>query len=144
MGGRNDRPVVVPANAGADARDVGPVEVGRDGGVVSRVPDALDLAWWSEPAHLAGRVLPRSRLNEAGSLLVERDAEDAPRHVVVDRSHVAGSPDLRAVWRQSGRLSTTERAAVTNSASPRTRWVGCASLIRAFLIQTACGPRRCN
>src|SRR5215211_407626 len=49
--------VVVAAGGGADARDVGAVDVDRDRRLVAGVAHAVDVAGRREPAHVAGMVL---------------------------------------------------------------------------------------
>jgi hypothetical protein len=90
--------VVIAADAGTDAGQVGAVDVDRDGGDVADVADPVDVAWRRKAAYVAGIVVSYAELAE---LLVEQflvfdaldDAEYAPADVVVDSGDLAGSPD---------------------------------------------------
>src|SRR4051812_13902785 len=87
-----DRKVVEAAGAGADAAQVGAVDVQGDGGLVADVADAVDVAGRGEGADLAGRVRVVAGLDQGRAVVGERieilvlhagqDAEHAPGHVV--------------------------------------------------------------
>src|SRR5215210_1666053 len=90
--------VVVAAGAGADARQVGAVDVDRDRRRVGDVVHAVDVAGRREAADVAGVVVALADHVEVGveQLLVLDaldDAEHAPGDVVVDASDLPGPPD---------------------------------------------------
>src|SRR6478609_7510294 len=89
--------VVVAPDARADARDVRSVDVNRDRGRVSRVVDAVDITGRREAADVASMVVAAAdhvelHVVELFVLDTLDDAEDAPRHVVVDASQLARPP----------------------------------------------------
>src|SRR5689334_11884578 len=92
--------VVVATHAGAGAREVGAVDVQRDGGRVSDVANPVDVAGGRESAYVAGVVCVRA---DAVEVPVEQflvldtldDAEGAPADVVVDPGALARTPDQR-------------------------------------------------
>src|SRR5215216_2532968 len=98
FGDRGSRSVVVAAGAGADAGDVGAVDVDGDGGLVGGVVDAVDVAGWREAADVAGVVVALADQVEVGVeefLVFDAldDAEHAPGDVVVDAGDLSGPPD---------------------------------------------------
>ena len=93
---------VHPPDAAADDRQVGTVDVQRDGGRVTGVVHAVDVARWHQPRHVTGERDRRAGHDqvavggEAVARLVLRaliDADDAPGQVVVDRGGLSREPD---------------------------------------------------
>ena len=91
---------VHPTDAAADDRQVGTVDVQRDGGRVTGVVHAVDVARWHQPRHVTGERDRRAGLDQAtvGGEAVARlvlrpliDPDDAPGQVVVDRGRLSGS-----------------------------------------------------
>src|ERR1700694_3381827 len=90
--------VVVAASTGADAREVGSVEVDRDRRRVGDVAHAVDVAGRRETADVADLVLIGCEQVQVGvePLLVLDalyDAQVAPGDVVVDAGELPGPPD---------------------------------------------------
>src|ERR687896_1221788 len=92
------RSVVVAAGTGADAGDVGAVDVDGDRRRLAGVVHAVDVAGRRESADVADQVLVAADQVQVGveQLLVLDaldDAERAPRDVVVDARELTGPPD---------------------------------------------------
>ena len=109
--------VVVAAGAGADAGDVGAVDVDRDRGRLAGVAHAVDVAGRREAADVADVVLAAADQVQVGveQLLVLDaldDAEDAPGDVVVDPRDLAGPPDQGDDRERAVRLDVQVVAAV--------------------------------
>jgi hypothetical protein len=92
--------VVVAANAGANAGDIGAVDVDRDGGGTGCVVNAVYVTGRGETADIADVIVVAAQLVEirVEQLLMLHaldDAHDAPGDMVVDTSELSGSPHHR-------------------------------------------------
>src|SRR5439155_24110324 len=111
------RSVVVAAGAGADAGDVGTVDVDGDRRRVACVAHAVDVAGRRETADFADLVLVAADQVQVGVeqlLLLDAldDAEHAPGDVVVDPGDLPGPPDQGDDRERSVRLDVQVVGAV--------------------------------
>src|ERR1017187_4584194 len=79
--GLGDGQAVHPADAGAEPRDVGAVDVQRDGHAITVVADPVDVTGRGETTHIAGVVYPPGHLRQDRAVAAPRTAP-APDHVM--------------------------------------------------------------
>src|ERR1700733_1090836 len=118
-----DGEVVGTAHAGAEALDVGAVDVQRDRYVGAVIADPVDVTRRREAAHLTGPVDVPADLGQRGPAVAQREqlfvlgtlhhAGHAPGDVVVDRRLLPGPPHQRADRERPVRLGVQGMADIS-------------------------------
>src|SRR5580658_2467043 len=98
--------VVGAAHTGAEALDVGPVDVQRDRYPGAVITDPVDVAWWREAAHIPALADIPADLRQRGPAVAQREqllvlgtlhhAGHAPGDMIMDRRLLARPPHQRA------------------------------------------------